>query len=99
MKVQEMKQRVEASKAQHAEMLQRAQDICIEADEKAASMEKRATKAEARAVKAEAELSDTKSEGRRMASDLKVVFHLLYIDTILHCRWCHILTMAPNGLC
>ena len=70
--IQDMRARVEASQSQHAEMLRRAQDICIEAEDRTASMEKKADKAEARANKAEAELNDAKSEGRRLTNDLKV---------------------------
>lgn len=70
--MQEMRTRFEASKSQHSEMLQRAQAICLEADEKADVMGKRADKAESRAAKAETELAETKSDGRQLASDLKV---------------------------
>lgn len=70
--VQDLKSRVAASQTQHAEMLRRAQDICIEAEDRAAALEKKADKAEARAAKAEADLKDSATDIRRLASELKV---------------------------
>ena len=61
-----------ASQSQHAEMLRRAQDICIESEERSASLQKMLDKADARAAKAEADLKEAGSEARRLASDLKV---------------------------
>ncbi len=45
-----------SAQASQAEMLQRAQDICSQAEERAAGAERRADRAEDRASKAEAEL-------------------------------------------
>ena len=61
-----------ASQLQHAEMLRRAQDICIESEERSTSLQKKLDKADARAAKAEADLKEAGSEARRLASDLKV---------------------------
>ena len=44
-----------SAQSSHAEMLQRAQDICSQAEERAAGAERRADRAEDRASKAEAE--------------------------------------------
>ena len=82
--MQELRQKVEESKSQHTEMLKRAQDICIEADDRANMMEKRADKAEARAGKAEAELVDLRSDLKKASNDLKVHLHGLAYTTHIH---------------
>lgn len=70
--MQELRSKVEASQVQHAEMLRRAQDICIEAEDRATAMEKKADKAETRAAKAEAELKEALAEAKHVRLDCKV---------------------------
>ncbi|CAK0760107.1 hypothetical protein CVIRNUC_002744 [Coccomyxa viridis] len=61
--VQELRAKVASAQASQAEMLQRAQDICSQAEERAAGAERRADRAEDRASKAEAELKARERAG------------------------------------
>lgn len=83
-----MRQKVEESKSQHTEMLKRAQDICIEADDRAGAMEKRSEKAEARASKAEAELVDLRSDAKKASNDLKASIQSCLFSEAILCKAC-----------
>ncbi len=88
--MQELKARVDASQAQHKEMLRRAQEIVTEAEERASNLEGRAERSEARAQKAESQLKDANAEVRRVSAEFKV--------GIFMCTYAKSSSMLPTSM-
>lgn len=105
--MQEVRGKLTSSQNQQAEMLRRAQDICMSAEDRAEKAEARLEKVQAQINRLESELKDSRAEAKRLANELKV----WSLGSAACCRYitrsaggnyvylCCDLCSSPHGMC
>ena len=76
--MQELRGKLANCQNQQAEMLRRAQDICLSAEDRAEKAEARLEKVQAQAARLEAELRESRAEAKRLINELKVLLLMLH---------------------
>ncbi len=70
--MQEVRSKLANCQNQQAEMLRRAQDICLSAEDRAEKADTRLEKIQAQVNRLETELRDSRAEAKRLTTDLRV---------------------------